>query len=83
MSMQNQNENNHDSQNIWVNYSLVDGAHFFTGVDGYAQGLCVAHKDFKTAFDEVAVQLTNLLLINHGENAVVTPAVSYEDFAKV
>ncbi len=39
---------------IKVDYSYIDGAHFFSGRDPMALGLCVAHKDLKTAFEEFA-----------------------------
>jgi hypothetical protein len=69
-----------DGKEIWVKYSVVGGAHFFTGADPYSQGLCVAHKDLKMAYDEVPIQLKNLLGVNHGIHADVGQAVPYEEF---
>jgi hypothetical protein len=66
---------------IWVKYSVVDGAHFFTGADLLSQGLCVAHVDLKTAFDEVPVQLKKLLLLNHGMDSTVEPGLPFDEFA--
>jgi hypothetical protein len=65
---------------VSVKYSVVNGAHFFTGADLFSQGLCVAHKDLKTAYSEVAVQLKNLAEINHSVHAEFTPAMPVQDF---
>lgn len=67
---------------ILVEYSHIDGAHYFTGKDAYAIGLCVADADLKTAFDEVSIQLMNLLEVNHEIKATVEPGVSFEEFQK-
>jgi hypothetical protein len=61
------------TKKLWVKYSVVDGAHFFTGSTAETLGLCVAHHDLKTAFDEAQNQLKNLLLFNHGINAEIEP----------
>lgn len=66
---------------IKVEYSYVDGAHFFTGKDAFALGLCVAHADLKTAFEEVPVQLVNLLEVNKGIKAKVVPGVTFEELS--
>lgn len=65
---------------VWVNYSVVDGAHFFTGADVFSQGLCVAHKNLKTAWDEVAVQLKNLAEVNHKLQAEFVPTAPFDEF---
>ncbi len=68
---------------IKVDYSYIDGAHFFSGRDPMALGLCVAHKDLKTAFEEALTGLKYLLGKNHNiQHAVVESAVPFEEFAK-
>ena len=54
--------------------------HLFTGKDAYAVGLCVGHLDLKLAFDDVAVQLVNLLEVNHSIKATVAPGVTFDEF---
>lgn len=51
---------------IPVDYEFVEGRHFFTAAGQLGQGLCVAHSDLKTAFDEVGRQLKVILSQNHG-----------------
>jgi hypothetical protein len=51
---------------IPVDYEIVDGRHFFTAARQLGQGLCVAHSELKTAFDEVGRQLEVILSQNHG-----------------
>jgi hypothetical protein len=67
---------------ITVKYAHIKGAHFFTSNDKFGLGLCVAHQDLKTAFEETAVQLKMLLKLNHDIVADVEPTVPYEVFAK-
>jgi hypothetical protein len=68
---------------IPVTYKYVDGAHFFVSTDKAAAGLCVAHADLKTAFDEVAKQLAVLFEHNHGQKGVAfKPEASFETFKK-
>jgi hypothetical protein len=48
-----------------------------------ALGLCVAHKDLKTAFDEALSGLKYLLAENHNiQNAVIESAVSFDELSK-
>ena len=59
-----------------VDYEIVEGRHFFTAARQLGQGLCVAHSELKTAFDEVGRQLEVILSQNHGlevSNAVPEP----------
>jgi len=65
-----------------VLYKKVDGAHFFVSNDEKTLGLCVAHKDAKTAYEAVAKQLTILLQENYGEAAEVSPALSWAAFER-
>ena len=65
---------------IKVTHKEVDGVHFFTSVSGHGKGLCVGHSNLKMAFEEVGIQLTNILCANLGASVEVTPAVSYEEF---
>jgi hypothetical protein len=65
---------------IKVKYAPIDGAHFFTAHDTLSQGLCVAHFDLKTAFNEATIQLKMLLKQNHGWDCDVEPAISFEEF---
>ena len=51
---------------IPVDYEIVEGRHFFTAARQLGQGLCVAHSELKTAFDEVGTQLAVILSQNHG-----------------
>jgi hypothetical protein len=50
---------------IPVDYKFVAGRHFFTAATQFGQGLCVAHSNLKTAFDEVGRQLNVILSENH------------------
>jgi hypothetical protein len=65
---------------INVTYKYIDGAHFFVSSDKDAAGLCVAHADLKTAFDEVAKQLSVLFEHNHGQKTDFKPGASFETF---
>jgi Ethanolamine utilization protein EutJ (predicted chaperonin) len=61
---------------IPVDYEIVEGRHFFTAARQLGRGLCVAHSELKTAFDEVGRQLEVILSQNHGlevSNAVPEP----------
>ena len=49
---------------IPVDYEFVAGRHFFTAATTLGQGLCVAHSELKTAFDEVGRQLNVILSEN-------------------
>jgi hypothetical protein len=51
---------------IPVDYEIVEGRHFFTAARQLGQGLCVAHRELKTAFEEVGRQLEVILFQNHG-----------------
>jgi hypothetical protein len=51
---------------IPVDYEIVEGRHFFTAARQLGQGLCVAHSELKTAFEEVGRQLEVILSQNHG-----------------
>ena len=51
---------------IPVDYEIVGGRHFFTAARQLGRGLCVAHSELKTAFDEVGRQLEIILSQNHG-----------------
>jgi hypothetical protein len=63
-----------------VTYKSIDGAHFFVTTDKEAAGLCVANTDLKTAFDEVAAQLSAIYAFNHGKKCNFQPAVPFETF---
>lgn len=65
---------------VRIAYKHIDGAHFFVGEDKLAAGLCVAHKNFAEAYKEVSHQLRLLLKHNHGIDADVNPAMSFEAF---
>jgi hypothetical protein len=70
-------------KNIKVDYSVIDGAHFFSGRDVISFGLCVAHKDLKTAFDSTLAALKLLIVKNHGlHNVTVEPTLPYAEFAE-
>ena len=60
---------------ITVKYQFVDGAHFFTSNDKDAKGLCAAHTDLATAFNEVTLQLNKLI-----DGASFKPSVPLEEF---
>jgi hypothetical protein len=45
---------------IKIAYKYVDGMHFFVPDDKEAAGLCVAHENLETAWEEVNTQLTVL-----------------------
>jgi hypothetical protein len=49
-----------------VDYEFVEGKHFFTAARWLGQGICVAHSELETAFDEVGRQLKVVLFQNHG-----------------
>jgi hypothetical protein len=69
-------------QMIPVNYELVAGKHFFTAATGLGQGRCVAHRDLKTAHDEVGRQLKIIPSENHHlevRDPVYAPA-AFEEF---
>jgi hypothetical protein len=67
---------------INVTYKYIDGAHFFVSSDKAAAGLCVAHANLKTAFDEVANQLSVLFEHNHDIKGTFVPSVSFDHFQK-
>ena len=69
-----------DVLSVRVTYEYVDGAHFFVSDDKMATGLCVAHKNLKTAFNEVAPVLEMLFKENHGMDVKFTPRVKYLEF---
>lgn len=68
---------------IPVIYELVDDAHFFTAS---SLGLCVAHTDLKTAFDEVGTLLDKLLKLNLQSAVIaikeINPGVTFAEFKK-
>jgi len=70
---------------ITVQYSFVDGAHFFTSKDPLAKGLCVASRDLHAAFLEVPYQLKVLLDKNKGLHNVqftsMTPFAILKEWA--
>ncbi len=70
------------SGKLLVQYQLVNGSHFFVGVDGCAEttGLCVGSRDLKKAFDQVGPALTYLLRRNHDITAVCTPKWTFAEF---
>lgn len=55
---------------IKIDYTIIDGAHFFTSKDKLALGLCAAHNDFDVAMDDILTQLGVLLANNHGINLI-------------
>ena len=58
---------------IPVDYEIVESRHFFTAAGQLGQGLCVAHSELETAFDEVGRQLQVILAQNHGFEATAVP----------
>ncbi len=69
-------------QAVKVLYKCVDGAHFFTSGDSKTQGLCVAHKNLKIAFMEVAPTLSVLFKENYNEDVTFVPEMSFQAFKK-
>ncbi|MCH7889081.1 MAG: hypothetical protein IIA00_07365 [Proteobacteria bacterium] len=66
---------------VSVNYSIVDGAHFFTSDDAKWAGLCAASVNLKDAWNDVAFQLNTLAKLNHGiESPDFQPASSFDEF---
>ncbi len=66
---------------VSVNYSFVDGAHFFTSDEAKWAGLCAASITLKDAWDDVSIQLNNLAKLNQGiENPDFQPASSFDEF---
>ena len=65
---------------IRIVYKYVDGAHFFIPAGDDAKGLCVAHADLRTAFDEVGRQLEALCKFNKGEVRHYAPAMPFDKF---
>lgn len=62
---------------ICVRYELVEGHHVFYSED--LPGLYVVHRDFKTAFNDVAVSIKVLLWLDHQVDAVVSPEMNLEE----
>ncbi|MCY4303362.1 MAG: hypothetical protein OXC62_01030 [Aestuariivita sp.] len=69
-------------KSIKVKYEYVSGTNFFYSDDNRALGLIVAHKDLKTAFDEVAIVLNILFLENYGEDIEFIPSLRFLEFKK-
>jgi hypothetical protein len=67
---------------IKVTHKFIDGAHFFVSDDKEALGLCVAHADLKTAYEEVGNQLDALFEYNHGKKTKFSPTVPFDEFKK-
>ena len=66
---------------VSVNYSFVDGAHFFTSDDTKWAGLCAASIHLNDAWDDVTIQLNNLAKLNHAmKGADFQPASSFDEF---
>ena len=67
-----------------VDYEFVAGKHFFTPATGLGRGLCVAHGDLKTAFDEVGRQLVAILTENRGFERThdVRELAGFEEFRR-
>ncbi|MDE0002606.1 MAG: hypothetical protein OXQ29_07915 [Rhodospirillaceae bacterium] len=65
-----------------VQYKFVGDAHFFVSEDERTVGLCVAHKDLKTAFDAVAPTLSKLFKANHDLNITFAPSIRFLEFRK-
>jgi len=59
-------------------YSRVDGAHMFTSGDSMLTGLCVGSNNALAAYHDVALQIENLLLFNHGITESYGPCASLE-----
>jgi transposase-like protein len=51
--------------------------HFFMATQGLAAGLCVAHTDLRTAYDETTLQIKNLIEVNHSLDLDVVPGVEF------
>jgi len=68
---------------IEIIYKYVDGAHFFVSNDKMAYGLCVAHKDLRTAFQSLSPALSKLFLVNHGVTADFKPQIKYAEFRAI
>ena len=63
---------------VQVLYAYIDGAHFFTSFQ--VKGLCAASEDLETAFNEVSVQLGELLSDQLGKPVECVPQVTLEEF---
>jgi hypothetical protein len=65
-----------------VDYEFVAGKHFFTAATVLGRGLCVAHGDLRTAFDEVGRQMKTILSENHGFEPIhgVRELAGFEEF---
>ena len=65
------------SKPIQILYAYIDGAHFFTSLD--VKGLCAAHEDLEVAYNEVSVQLSELLSDKFGKPVHCVPQVTLEE----
>ncbi len=65
---------------IKIEYTCVEGMHFFVSGDPISKGVLVGHESLETAFNEVSVQLEYILEKNHGVTSKCVPAESFETF---
>ena len=65
---------------VCVKYKYVDGWHVFASDD--VEGLYVASKDAKLAFDDVGPSITLLLKLNEGIECVVKPEMPFANFLR-
>ena len=63
---------------IRVNYKHVDGWHVF--VSDELPGLCVAHKDAKTAYDDLPHSIEELIRLDEGIKVRVEREMTFEEF---
>ena len=63
---------------IKVNYKYINGNHVFTSEE--IKGLFVVHKDFRTAYEDVAPVLEHLLTHETGHEYKVYPLIPIDEF---
>jgi hypothetical protein len=66
---------------ICAKYKNVDGIHVFYSDD--MPGLYVAHKDAKTAFDDVGPSIQALLKLDEGVDVEVKAAQDFREFLHI
>ena len=65
-----------------VQYTYVDGMHFFVSGDALTKGLCAGHTNLKVAYDEVAIQLNYLFKKNCNIDVMCVPEGTFDEFKK-
>lgn len=48
-------------------YKLIDGVHFFLGLDNYSLGVRASHPDYGIALRDAGAQLRRVLRLNHNQ----------------